>query len=489
MVLRNAPFALLALLLVAGLILAGLAHDAPLARRDGLLRADALSALLVIVVATHGLVTLARSAAHRWSNVAAAWLVAMAGLQGHLGTLGGLLALAGLLTGAAGSSEHAGSPGWSRQVPRLAPLGVVAGMALIGLTGGAWNYGAPLAGAGLNSMSFALILVAALLALDARALAGDGVPAGAPILASGCLYALARLFSLGPWNPGWLFAALLMGGLITLWGAWRAAVAPAERAAPWLGLSLGGMAIAGLGMGSAAGLSVAGYALLLWPALRLGLEHPVAGTRALWLLSAAVPLSGPFVAGWLAIAAAAAGGVPALTVALWLAALLAALPPARLACPPRQAGIAAPTGASLDATPAGPAPLAGGAVPDNRSTSHSPASAGRPRAEPGSSAASPAARPTLTPERRARVAAAYSAGLGLGAPLVLLGLLAPLTAQLQGGLTPFGEIVAWPWAGLIAFDTTRQPVATLPSVALAGLMLVLSALCWVALRLLALRER
>ncbi len=499
MVLRNAPLALLALLLAAGLILAGLAHDAPLARRDGLLRADALSALLVVVVAAHGLVTLARGTTHRWSAVAVAWLVAMAGLQGHLGALGGLLALAGLLAGAE-SLERAGSPGWSRQVPRLAPLGVVAGMALIGLTGGEWNYGAPLAGAGLNSLSFALILVAALLALDARALAGEGAPASAPILASGCLYALVRLFSLGPWNLGWLFAALLMGGLIALWGAWRAAVAPAERAAPWLGLSLGGMAIAGAGMGSAAGLSVVGYALLLWPALRLGLERPVAGVRALWLLSAAAPLSGPFVAGWLAIAAAAAGGVPALTVALWLAALLAALPPARLAGAPRPAGLAAPTGAGLeqgerghpdaplDATLAASAPPPGGEAPDKQEPSHPAASTGRPRAEPGSSTAGAAAPPALTPEGRAWLAAAYSAGLGLGAPLALAGLLIPVTAQLQGGLTPFGEIVAWPWAGLIAFDTMRQPVATLPSVALAGLMLVLSALCWVALRLLALRE-
>ena len=62
-----------------------------------------------------------------------------------------------------------------------------------------------------------------------------------------------------------------------------------------------------------------------------------------------------------------------------------------------------------------------------------------------------------------------------------------VVAQLQGGLTPFGEIELWPWAGLIAFDAARQPVATLPSLALVGLMLILSALCWVALRLAARR--
>jgi len=441
MLVRNASLALLVCLLATGLILAGLARAAPLAAWDGLLRADALSALLVIVVAAHGLVSLAHGAPRPWRVAAAAWLVGVASLQGHLAALGGLLVLAGLVHDAGPPEER---PVWRRQVRRLAPLGVLAGLALIGLTGGAWNYGAPLAGAGLNSVSFALILVAALLALDAPALAGERAPASVSLLASGCLYALARLFSLGPWNLGWLLATLLMGGLLALWAAWRAALAPAERAGPWLGLALGGMAIAGTGLGSPAGLTVTGYVLLLAPPLCLGLERPVAGTRALWLLSAAVPLSGPFVAGWLAIAAATAAGLPALAVALWLAALLMALPPARLAL-----------------APVAPSP-----------------GDGNGGGEEG-----------LAPAARAWLAAGCSAGLGPGAPLLLMGLLAPVTAQLEGGLTPFGEIVVWPWAGLIAFDTTRQAVATLPSLALAGLMLILSALCWTTLRLLALRER
>ncbi len=430
MVVRNASLALIVSLLAIGLTLAGLTRAAPLAVWNGLLRADALSALLLIVVAAHGLVTLAHGALRPWRVAAAAWLVGMATLQGHLAALGGLLVLAGLLQDTGSVDER---PVWYRHVRRLAPLGVLAGLALVGMTGGAWNYGAPLAGAGLNSVSFALILVAALLALDAPALAGERALAGTPMVASGCLYVLVRLFSLGPWNLGWLFAALLMGGLVAFWAAWRAALAPAEQSAPWLNLSLSGMAITGVGLGSAAGLTVAGYVLLLWPVLRLGLERPVAGTRALWLLSAAVPLSGPFVAGWLAIAAATAGGLPALAVVLWLAALLMALPPARLALAPAVSS---------------------------------------------------------SSDGRVWLAAGCSAGLGLGAPLLLMALLAPVTVQLEGGLTPFGEIVVWPWAGLIvAFDTTRQPVATLPSLALVGLMLVLSALCRVALRLFALRER
>lgn len=473
MVVRNASLALMVSLLATGLTLAGLTRAAPLAAWDGLLRADALSALLLIVVAAHGLVTLAHGAPRPWRVAAAAWLVGMATLQGHLAALGGLLVLAGLLQDTGPVDEL-----WYRHVRRLAPLGVLAGLALIGLTGGAWNYGAPLAGAGLNSVSFALILVAALLALDAPALVGERALAGTPMLASGCLYVLVRLFSLGPWNLGWLFAALLMGGLVALWAAWRAALAPAEQSAPWLNLSLSGMAITGAGLGSAAGLTVAGYVLLLWPVLRLGLERPVAGTRALWLLSAAVPLSGPFVAGWLAIAAATAGGLPALAVVLWLAALLMALPPARLALAP----VALSTGNQN-----------GGGEHDHPSLVRSPAP-GREEQEgedhePMIAESESTAQPRPTPEVRAWLAAACSAGMGMGAPLLLMALLAPVTARLEGGLTPFGEIVVWPWAGLIAFDTTRQPVATLPSLALVGLMLVLSALCRVALRLLALRER
>jgi len=61
-------------------------------------------------------------------------------------------------------------------------------------------------------------------------------------------------------------------------------------------------------------------------------------------------------------------------------------------------------------------------------------------------------------------------------------------AQLQAGLTPFGAIELWSWAGLIALDAARQPVATMPSLALAALMVILSALCWVALRLGALKR-
>lgn len=417
--------ALLALQLGAGLVLAALLGDAPLepGRAGGLLRADALSALAVIVAAGHGLVGLVLGGRTPWRLVAAAGLLALAAVTGHLAAIGALLlgvAAFGVTRGEQASQEA----GLSRVAATwLAPACVAGGLALVGLLSGEWRYGAPGAGQGLSSFTFLLVLTGALLAAGVDGLARGRAPAADPLVAVGTLYCLLRLFSLGPWNLGWLFAALLAGCAVALWAAWSAAGAAPGEAAPWLGLYLAGLAVAGVGLASGAGVTLAGYALLLGPVLRLGLTD-AAPARPLWLLSAALPLSAPFVAAWMGVAAAAAGGVTATAVAIWAAALLSALPAAKLGAPP----------------------------------------------------------PESTPARRVVAAAALSAALGLGAPLVVAGLLAPVAAQLQGGLTPFGEIELWPWAGLIALDAARQPVATLPSVALAGLMLILSALCWVALR-------
>jgi hypothetical protein len=417
-------------MLAAGLALAWLAADAPFApgRARGLLRADGLSALIVLVAAGHGLVELALGARRPWRLAAGAALLGVAALMGHLAAAGALL----LGVAAFGGQTGGRGPVAGRLLSWLPALCAALGLALAGLIGGEWRYGAPAAGAGLNSFSFGLLLLGALLGAGAVALPRGLPPASEPLVMLGCIYGLLRLFSLGPWNLGWLFAALLAGGAAALWAAWAAAAAPPSESAAWLGPYLGGLAVAGAGLGSGAGLTLAGYALLLGPVLRLGLAE-AAPRRAHWLLSAALPLSGPFVLAWMAVAAAAAGGVTVLAAALWAAALLAALPPARLAL---QAG----------------QPVTAWQLADFR----------------------------VSP---ALVAGALSGALGLGAPLALMWLLRPMVAQLQGGLTPFGEIELWPWAGLIAYDAARQPVATLPSLALAALMLILSALCWVALRL------
>jgi hypothetical protein len=68
--------------------------------------------------------------------------------------------------------------------------------------------------------------------------------------------------------------------------------------------------------------------------------------------------------------------------------------------------------------------------------------------------------------------------------LVLPILLQPMIAQLQGGLTPFGEVIIWPWAGFLALNAARQPVATQPTIIIAALMLILATLVWVISELL-----
>ncbi len=87
-------------------------------------------------------------------------------------------------------------------------------------------------------------------------------------------------------------------------------------------------------------------------------------------------------------------------------------------------------------------------------------------------------------ERRpSPIAAGASVLLGVGAPLVVLALIQPVVEQLQGGLTPYGDVNIWPWIGLASIDSARAQVTTLPSIAVAALMLVLSALVYLIARL------
>src|SRR6185436_15688372 len=93
-----------------------------------------------------------------------------------------------------------------------------------------------------------------------------------------------------------------------------------------------------------------------------------------------------------------------------------------------------------------------------------------------SAAAVPAQRPLL-------VAGVASVVLGVGAPPIARLLILPVVAQMQGGLTPFGDLNVWPWVGVAAGDAAHTQVTTLPSIAIALLMLVLSALVYVVARL------
>ena len=346
------------------------------------------------------------------------------------------------------------------RLPRPAPLApraiwlllpvVCFGVAVAGLQtqAGIWHYQASLAGAGLSSFVFWFVLLATILGSAVHMYAHvltPGTTSGPHTLAGICLalawcYPLVRLYSLGPWNAGWHAATLLLGGALALWAVWRALVAPITMRTHWLLWSQLGVALIGLGLGTSAGIVAGCYALMLVPLLLAGLARPavpqtqavvpspVTPSWALWLLSPALPLTAPFVSFWMGIGAAAASRMFLLVGILWVAGLLYTLT------------IVQYTRSLLSAVPG---------------------STGR----------------TVT------WVAGISVVLGVTSPTLVWMFIRPIVQQLQGGLTPFGDIVLWPWGGLIALDAARQPVATLPSLTLFMLMLVLGALAWLLLRL------
>lgn len=260
------------------------------------------------------------------------------------------------------------------------------------------------------------------------------------------LYPLARLYSLGPWNTGWSFAAVLFGGALAGWCGLSALARPQalmrQRCAP---ASFAALALAGVGLGTSASIAAACFTMLVAvvlvasaetqldddyrEAMRPGDEKtnrsPISLSPSLvvsfagWLLTTAFPFAGPFVAVWMLMGAAVAGGVGLLAGLAWLVALALGLA-AALWGPPN------------------------------------------------------ARRPLLP---------ALSLALGIGAPLVVLWLILPVVQQMQGSLTPYGDVNIWPWIGLASADAAHTQVTTLPSIAVALLMLVLCALVYVVARL------
>jgi len=325
--------------------------------------------------------------------------------------------------------------------PLLAACCLLVGYGALALQGAA-RYDERTAGLGLSSFAFWFVLLAAALPLAPLLRARPGPLALAARLA--WLYPLLRLYSVGPWNSGWSFATLLLGGAAALWAALEALLAPDQDARARHAQSCYlGLALAAFGLSSGAGLAAGCYCLLV--ALLLAVPAGTNDERRTtndegstlsrspaptfyrsialplmspWLLSPALPLTGPFVAVWLVVGAGAGGGVTALSGAAWLAGLLLALGPLLQPAPPL-----------------------------------------------------------------ARRAGALSLALGVGAPLVLLALAEPLIAQLQGGLTPYGDVAIWPWIGVAAQDAAKSQVAALPSLAVAALMLVLGALVYLLVRL------
>ena len=330
----------------------------------------------------------------------------------------------------------------------LAASSLLLGCGALALRGAA-RYDDRAAGAALDSFAFWFVLLAASIVCapllrttnDERRTTNNEIG----LLRFAWLYPLARLYSLGPWNSGWSFATLLLGGALALWCACSALIRPdASTRNHRTQSSYLALALSGLGLSNSAGVAAACYAVLAYLVLWVGhsewgtedpahppsaIPHPPSPIPPTWLLSSALPLTAPFVAVWMLIGASVAGGVALLAGVAWLAALIH--------------GLAV---ALWDGT------------------------------EPAQ-----ARRPLL-------VAGALSLALGAGAPPIARLLILPVVAQLQGGLTPFGDVNIWPWVGVAASDSAHTQVATLPSVAIALLMLVLTALVYVVVRLRELRR-
>ncbi|MGB9752967.1 hypothetical protein [Roseiflexus castenholzii] len=350
----------------------------------------------------------------------------------------------------------------SAGVPLLAAAALTSGYGALALRG-AVRFDAPFAGAALDSFTFWFVLLAAVIPLlPSGALAGDmgfetishspptrpatrvadggmpGLPAreGVDLFAFAWLYPLMRLYTLSPWNEGWSFAAIALGGGAMLWltlGALTATV-HSHRAERHRRRMLA-LALAGIGLSSGAGLAAGCYAVLV-SMLLVVTEDPESATELnssatvwgfppsvpSWLLSGAFPMTAPFIAAWMIIGAGAAGGVTVLTAVTWLTMLVGALP-------------------TVIDTPA-------------------------------------------TASTRRWIGGGISLALGIASPLVVRFLIQPVIEQLQGGLSVYGDINVWPWIGLTMVNSARTGITTLPTIGAAGLMVVLSAMVYLLSRLL-----
>jgi hypothetical protein len=184
-----------------------------------------------------------------------------------------------------------------------------------------------------------------------------------------------------------------------------------------------GLALGALGLASSAGIVACCYALLCYALL---CAAPLVGVLPRWMrwaMAGALPFSAPFMACWLAIGAAAASGATALAGVLWLAALLR--------------GVALLLEQPIEDNSANAALIGGGLV-----------------------------------------------AVGVLAPPIVAALIQPIVDQLQGGLTPYGNLSIAPWVGLALLNSGSQAITTAPTLAAAGLMVVLVALVFLLARLL-----
>lgn len=476
---KHWPALLSAVLALGALALLWRVRETPLALGWSI-RIDALSAFFLLALLGGGALALAAQPA----RCSAGWprsLLAASGLALAFGTtLTPAVACAYLLLAllsldwqsSRAQPERIGAARFGRIVQALrrsalaAPGLLAAACLLIGYgalaSRGATRYDQRTAGLALDSFAFWFVLLAALIPILPLSSAESLAPRteNRPVVRSrlsaldsrlfdfAWLYPLARLYSLGPWNAGWSFATLLLGGGVALWCACSALAhpQPAARNARVQSISLA-LALSGLGLSTSAGLAGACFGILAYLVITIGyrdwgleigaylpgdqtsIPHPPSPISLAWLLSSALPLTAPFVAAWMLIGAGVAGGVALLAGMAWLVALLQGLVLA----------------------------LWGDAAP-------------------------------VQARRQLLAAGAASLLLGIGAPLIVRTLIQPVVGQLQGGLTPFGDVNIWPWVGLATSDSAHTQVTTLPSIAIALLMLVLSALVYVVARLRQLRR-
>lgn len=219
-------------------------------------------------------------------------------------------------------------------------------------------------------------------------------------------------------------------GLATLlFGAATAlwlAVGALRSSAGTYSVGLAALALACFGLGTSAGIAGGCYAILVCAALGIHHSQGHGFAEPGWPIG---QLVAPCIAIWLIIGAAVAGGSVALTGVAWVVALLGGL--------------------ALVLTPQ--------------------------------------ATPQVT--RRASIAyAGVSLALGIGAPALIGLLITPAIAQLQGGLSAYGDLLIWPWVGLAVVNSAQVQVAVLPSVAVAVLMIVLIALLYLLKQLMSARS-
>ncbi|HMO57842.1 MAG TPA: hypothetical protein PKC19_10815 [Roseiflexaceae bacterium] len=419
----RAPALAAAAACLAALVLAGVVRRAPLALA-ALIYLDALAAFFVVALCAGMLLRAVAVPAEPFAPPRR--LIGFGLLLGAIITPLALPAAGMLLLGMLAITAPDRRP--ARLVALLSAGALVAAAGILALRG-VFAFSDPLAGAALDGSLFGLILLAAVLPLLLQAAAPAEQAPDQAIAQIIWLFPLARLYTISPWNEGWSFAAILLGTAIMLWaaiGTLRGSAATHRHTQLHSGML--GMALSGIGLASGAGIAAACAAIGAWLISVAATDeaHPAAGASispplTRWLLSGAFPLSAPFVATWMLVGATIAGGLSLLAALSWIAMLLHAV--AVMASPP-------PVG-----------------------------------------------------RRRLVVCAAASLAAGILTPPLTMALVQPVIEQLQGGLTVYGDTAIRPWVGIALIDSARREVTVLPSLALAGLMLVLSALVYLLARL------